>query len=131
MKTKTQIIKEYLEAGNYVDENTGIILTKYRKVPCGKCIECLQKKQVELTVLAIEESKKFNTMHFFTLTYNPENVPISHTREYVSTVTGEVEGYSIHDVVEKCDEKRLKRGSFKNRIFLEKTAYYYRWYKMA
>ena len=34
----------------------------------------------------------------------------------------EVEGYSIHDVVEKCDEKRLKRGSFKNRIFLEKTS---------
>lgn len=34
----------------------------------------------------------------------------------------ELEGSSIHEVVEVCDEKRLKRGSFKNRIFLEKTS---------
>ena len=34
----------------------------------------------------------------------------------------ELEGKSINDVVEKCDEKRLKRGSFNNRTFLEKTS---------
>ena len=34
----------------------------------------------------------------------------------------ELEESSINEVVEVCDEKRLKRGSFKNRIFLEKTS---------
>ncbi len=34
----------------------------------------------------------------------------------------ELEKASINDVVEKCDEKRLKRGSFNSRIFLEKTS---------
>ena len=33
----------------------------------------------------------------------------------------ELEHAYINDVIDKCDEKRLKRGSFKNRIFLEKT----------
>ena len=73
----------YLPAGKFVDESTGMTMVRYRKVPCGKCIECLQKKQMEQTVLAIEESKKFSTMHFFTLTYRPEDVPIAHLREYV------------------------------------------------
>lgn len=87
----------YLPSGHYVDESTGMTMTKYRKVPCGKCIECLQKKQMEQAVLAIEESKKYKTMHFFTLTYRPEDVPISHIREYVDLETGEYEGYVMKD----------------------------------
>ena len=115
----------YLRAGTYEDETTGMLLPKYKKVPCGKCIECLQKKQVELTVLAIEESKKYNTMHFFTLTYNPENVPISHTREYVSTVTGEVEGYSIQSYKKKYhyDSTQVEFVSKKDSISLRKEIY--------
>ncbi len=33
----------------------------------------------------------------------------------------EIEGYSLDDVTRECDKKRLKRGSFKQKIFLEKT----------
>ena len=104
----------YLPAGKFVDESTGMTMVRYRKVPCGKCIECLQKKQMEQTVLAIEESKKFSTMHFFTLTYRPEDVPIAHLREYVDLETGEYEGYIMRDFNRKYGYNK-KKVEFINR----------------
>lgn len=117
----------YLRAGNYVDESTGMILPQYKKVPCGKCIECLQKKQVEQTVLAIEESKKHPSHHFFTLTYSPESVPISHRREYINLETGEFEGREADEIkrklgyskqvinfIEKHREKEIKAKIYEN-----------------
>lgn len=116
----------YLPSTRYED-TSGMSLTYYRKVPCGHCIECLEKKQTELAVLSLEESKKYNTMHFFTLTYSPEKVPISHTREYISTESGDVIGYSMRsfdkkyhldktqvEFIPKKDDKTIREMIYSN-----------------
>lgn len=115
----------YIPSG-YVEVD-GMRFIKYRKVPCGKCLECLQKKQVEQTVLAIEESKKYDTQHFFTLTYAPENVPISVRHEFIDIETGEVEGSQMREYlkknhrdnravkfIERAREKQIREQIYKN-----------------
>ena len=45
-------------------------------VPCGKCHECISKKQNEFAALACLEAKKSSSMWFATLTYSNNRVPI-------------------------------------------------------
>lgn len=50
--------------------------TRLYVVPCGKCHECLRKKQNEFAVLAINEAIASKSLHFFTLTYRNACVPV-------------------------------------------------------
>lgn len=50
--------------------------TKTDVVPCGKCHECISKKQNEFAALACLEAKKSSSMWFATLTYSNNSVPI-------------------------------------------------------
>ncbi len=50
---------------------------KLVKVPCGKCIECVRKRQADLTVRIVTEAQNYNTMHFVTLTYDNDTVPLA------------------------------------------------------
>lgn len=45
-------------------------------VPCGKCHECLAKKQNEFAALCIQEAKAAKSMYLFTFTYDNEHLPI-------------------------------------------------------
>lgn len=45
-------------------------------VPCGRCPECLQRKQGEFAALAVLEAKRCKSLHFVTFTYNNASVPI-------------------------------------------------------
>lgn len=51
--------------------------SKLVRVPCGKCIECVKRRQSDLTVRVVTEAQNYKTMHFVTLTYNPESVPLA------------------------------------------------------
>lgn len=51
--------------------------SKLVRVPCGKCIECVKRRQKDLTVRITFEAQNYRTMHFVTLTYNPESVPLA------------------------------------------------------
>lgn len=48
---------------------------RYVLVPCGKCSECLCKRQSGYTVRCIEEARKRGSIWFFTLTYSNDNLP--------------------------------------------------------
>lgn len=50
-------------------------------VPCGKCPECLQRKQGEFAALATLEAKAAKSVHFLTFTYANQEVPIMVSRE--------------------------------------------------
>lgn len=59
-------------------------------VPCGKCMECLQKRQNDLAVRCMREANKRGCMSFVTLTYNDDSLPLSCVLEKVDKDTGEV-----------------------------------------
>lgn len=50
-------------------------------VPCGRCPECLQRKQGEFAALAVLEAKRSKSLHFVTFTYNNSSVPIMFSDE--------------------------------------------------
>lgn len=50
-------------------------------VPCGRCPECLQRKQGEFACLATLEAKAATSVHFLTFTYANHAVPIMLSRE--------------------------------------------------
>lgn len=43
--------------------------------PCGACPECLKDKQNAYKMRLVEESKNWNYLYFFTLTYSDESLP--------------------------------------------------------
>lgn len=59
-------------------------------VPCGKCVNCLKRKQNKYVVLATEEAKRWRacgdsslqTGFFFTLTYNDLHLPYNNFKPY-------------------------------------------------
>ena len=59
-------------------------------VPCGKCVECLKKRQNDLAVRAAREASKRGSMQFLTLTYDNAHLPLQITYEEVDKDTGEI-----------------------------------------
>lgn len=62
----------------------------YINVPCGKCVECLRKRQNDIAVRASIEANKRGSMVFLTLTYNPQSLPLSVQVRYIDKDTGEL-----------------------------------------
>lgn len=88
------------------------IYVKGQQYPCGKCLECQAQLQQDIMVLNLEESKKYNSIHFLTLTYSNDSVPITHTVHYIDKSTGElIRPISIREKCEKGykQNRRLKR----------------------
>lgn len=50
-------------------------------VPCGRCINCLQRKRNEWSFRLNEELKRAVTANFVTLTYSDENLPVKYSEE--------------------------------------------------
>lgn len=46
-------------------------------VPCGKCSECRSAYQSEFAFMCFLEAEKRNSLHFFTLTYNNDWLPVA------------------------------------------------------
>ena len=63
----------------------------YRKVPCGRCLECLIKYQNDWSNRMLEELKSHNGKAvFFTLTYAENNVPKNYLHYDIDRTTGEI-----------------------------------------
>lgn len=89
--------KEYVS-----DPSTGLFVARDRLsrfygfkrdvaiVPCGKCIECLKKRQNDLALRCMREASKRGSMHFLTLTYDEQHLPLSVRLAKVDKSTGEV-----------------------------------------
>lgn len=59
-------------------------------VGCGKCVECLKKRQNDLATRCVREAERAGSMVFLTLTYDDAKLPIYATTEIVDKDTGEV-----------------------------------------
>ena len=46
-------------------------------VPCGKCVQCLKRRQASIASRCVSEAQSKGSMHFLTLTYSNEYLPIS------------------------------------------------------
>lgn len=50
---------------------------RYIDAPCGHCVDCLRKKQNDLSARLYQESKTKSRCYFITFTYAPEHEPYS------------------------------------------------------
>ena len=52
---------------------------KYFRVPCGHCIECLQRQQNDWMQRIVSQARESGSMCFMTLTYDEDHVPIRYS----------------------------------------------------
>lgn len=94
--------------------------TRYvqRVVPCGKCMECLQARQGDIATRAAREAEKRGSMHFLTLTYSNDYLPLSQTLRRWDRETGEF--------VDLSEVEPLVEGSYfrKDKTFKKRTKMY-------
>lgn len=58
-------------------------------VPCGKCIECVKRKQNVAVVHNYMQAKVSSSCHFFTLTYSDDTIPVMRSTHIYDPDTGE------------------------------------------
>lgn len=75
------------------DRLRGIYSDASIQVPCGKCAECMKKKQNSIRFRVMHEAQKRGTMDFLTLTYDNDSLPISHSLWSVNRESGEMSLY--------------------------------------
>lgn len=63
-------------------------------VPCGKCLDCLKRRQTDYSTRIYREARKGQKMFFLTLTYRDDALPIAKRLYFVDTETGELEARS-------------------------------------
>ena len=59
-------------------------------VPCGKCLQCLKRRQSDYAIRLYNEVKDGRLMFFVTLTYNNSSLPLAITYKHIDLVTGEI-----------------------------------------
>lgn len=72
-----------------LDVYRGVSSLREVKIPCGKCAECLSKRQNDLSSRVYAEAKSKGSAVFVTLTYSPENEPYAQSLWVSDTDTGE------------------------------------------
>lgn len=83
-------------------------------IPCGHCLGCRQQQANEWTNRLLMESKYHDSMHFVTLTYNDEHLPVSFHEDID---TGElIGGFSLSKRDCQLFFKRLRRAFPDDRI---------------
>lgn len=60
-----------------ITRNYPLIGVKSFQVPCGKCAECVRKKQSEFAALSLHQSLTSGSLYFFTLTYDNDRIPVA------------------------------------------------------
>lgn len=83
----TIALSKYLEPRRKL----GVVPTKYSEVvvPCGKCAQCLARRQQDIACRAARMADKYGNMVFMTLTYEDKYLPLSITFRRWSRDTGE------------------------------------------
>lgn len=80
---------------------------KYVQVPCGHCLECLNKYQNEWTNRMTEELKSVSGKAvFFTLTYSEDNVPKNYVYDY--TIFRSPSDYNFDNTYYDAKQRRTR-----------------------
>ena len=72
-------------------------------VPCGKCVECLKRRQTDYATRLYNECKDGQEMFFVTLTYREDCLPLSITYKDIDLLTGEILNQSKPEVLEESE----------------------------
>lgn len=83
-------------------------------VPCGKCIQCIKRRQIDYAARLYREAKSAANMFFVTLTYNDNNIPIASNFYRCCVDTGEVDRVETMKIVTDDDMLFNLRGIFKD-----------------
>lgn len=85
-------------------------------MPCGKCAECLKKRQNDLSVRVYNEAKAKGSATFVTLTYAPQYIPVAQSMWCADRKTGEFVRFTdaqlVPDLLRKANslEADILRG---------------------
>lgn len=83
-------------------------------VPCGKCAECVKKKQAEFAALSLHQGLKSGSLHFFTFTYRNETIPVAITEDPFDDDNRHIVGFQ-----RGCSDWLDDNGFFKNRVLFD------------
>lgn len=83
-------------------------------VPCGKCLNCLKKRQTDYSTRIYREAQKGTKMWFVTFTYRPDALPFAQRLYRANHDTGELEPVSNFEIVEHEDILHELRGKYKD-----------------
>lgn len=64
--------------------------TRIDVVPCGKCIECLRRKQSDYAFICSREARQSGGVFFLTLTYRNDSIPMAIVHETFDRTSGVV-----------------------------------------
>lgn len=67
-------------------------------VPCGKCLECLKRRQSDYATRIYREASKGGRMYFITLTYRDEALPLSKRLFKADKDTGLVDAVTPYEI---------------------------------
>lgn len=81
---------------SYSDRMRGVFEPSQIQVPCGKCCECMKKKQNSIRFRVLNEAHKRGSMHFVTLTYNNDTLPIGTSLWSIDRESGELSLFGQH-----------------------------------
>lgn len=76
-------------------------------VPCGKCAECVKRKQNIAVVANYMQAKISSSCHFFTFTYNDDNIPVMRSTHIYDPETGDC-------LYRKCDNEYISSKGFQH-----------------
>lgn len=88
---------------NPYEHSQGIRSPKVIQVPCGKCPECLSKRQKDISIRCYREALKYGSCSFVTLTYNKDSVPFAQTLLRCDKSSGEVIIDKVSELVPNGD----------------------------
>lgn len=83
---------------SYEEHVLGIHSMKEVTVPCGKCTECLSKRQNDIAVRGFREAVDKGNCWFLTLTYRPSHVPFACSMLDINKDTGESIIHSLPEI---------------------------------
>lgn len=81
------------------DRLLGVYSPRVLSLPCGKCAECLKKRQNDLSVRVYNEAKSKGSATFVTLTYAPKFVPVAQSMWCADKQTGEFVRFTDAELV--------------------------------
>lgn len=99
----------------------GIQSPRVLRLRCGKCMDCLRKRQNDLATRVYREARFRGSAVFVTLTYSPEDIPLASSHWRIDKHTGEMDLLEGPDLIQ--DDALLKEKRAEIVQYMRKSQY--------